>query len=191
MRIDKKLARILVDLGDKPLVVIGPPGSGKTTIVTTLGLMRLKLMGSSMTYVTHKPSDALGSITKPSIPWKCIRDNLFLILDSYEDLSTRPGISLLVSMAYRYKAYNNYVRYLRYLSRNPRNTHALWLLGRMILLRDAVTDQDINNEVGRVITILISRDVKGAYVTTALILNSICQQSMNNLLILDDITILP
>ncbi|WP_243666334.1 hypothetical protein [Vulcanisaeta sp. JCM 16159] len=190
MSIDKKLARILIDLGDKPLIVIGPPGSGKTTIVTTLGLMRLRLMGSSITYVTHKPSDVLGAVMKPLIPWKCIRDNLFLILDLYEELSARLGISLLVSMAYRYKTYNNYIKYLRYLSRNPRNVHALWLLGRMMPLRDIVTDQDLNGEVSKVTTILIGKDIKGTYITTALIINSMCQQGTNNLLILDDITIL-
>ncbi len=44
MKIDKKLMRVLLDLGDKPLIVIGPPSSGKTTIITTLGLMRHELM---------------------------------------------------------------------------------------------------------------------------------------------------
>ncbi|WP_243677807.1 hypothetical protein [Vulcanisaeta distributa] len=173
-------------------MVIGPPSSGKTTIITTLGLMRRKLMGSSITYMTHKLSDAIGAMAKPQIPWKCVRDNLFLILDSYEELSTRPGISLLVSTAYRFRTYSNYVRYLRYLARNPRNAHALWLLERIALLRDIVTDQDTNNEVSKVTTILSSRDIKGGtYLATALIINSMCQQGTNNLLILDDITILP
>ncbi len=140
--------------------------------------------------MTHKSSDVIGAVMKPLIPWRCIRENLFLILDSYEELSARPGISLLVSSAYRYKTYGNYVRYLRYLARSPRNVHALWLLGRIMLLHDIVTDQVIDNEAIKIATILNSRDIKGTYLATALIINSMCQQRTNNLLILDDITIL-
>ena len=189
--IEKKLTRILLDLGSRPLMVIGPPGSGKTTIVTALGLMRLRLMGSSMTYVTHKPSDAIGAVTSTSTPWRCVRDNLFLIFDSYEELSARPGITLLVSMAYKFKAYSNYVKYLRYLARNPRNTHALWLLSRMALLRGIVTDKDNVSERSKIATVIVSRDVRGVYTVMTLILNSMCRQDTNDLLILDDVSILP
>lgn len=194
MNIEKKLTKILLDLGDRPLTVIGPPGSGKTTIITVLGLMKYVLEGSSITYVTQKSSDVMGgALTTPLIPWKCIRENLFLVLDSYEELSARPGITILASIANRFRTYNNYVKYLRYLAKNPRNVHALWLLERVSLLRDFVTDVDAGNNMDRkVVTNLQGRDIRGGvYLTTALILNSMCHQSINNVLILDDITILP
>ncbi|BDR91884.1 hypothetical protein [Vulcanisaeta souniana] len=192
MNIEKKLTKILLDLGDRPLTVIGPPGSGKTTIITVLGLMKYVLEGSSITYVTQKSSDVMGALTTPLIPWKCIRENLFLVLDSYEELSARPGITILASIANRFRTYNNYVKYLRYLAKNPRNVHALWLLERVSLLRDFVTDVDAGNNMDRkVVTNLQGRDIRGVYLTTALILNSMCHQSINNVLILDDITILP
>ncbi|MGC8608070.1 MAG: hypothetical protein ACP5L5_10995 [Vulcanisaeta sp.] len=191
MKVEGKIMRILLDLGDRPLTVIGPPGSGKTTMITALGLMRHKLVGSAVSYVTQKSSDAVGIIIKPSIPWACIRDNLFLILDSYEELSTRPGITILTSTAYRYKTYNSYIKYLGYLAKNPRNAHAAWLLERIMLLRNIIIEPSNNNENKGITTIIQSRDIRGVYLATALILNSMCHQGNNNVLILDDVTILP
>ncbi len=186
----KKMTRILIDLGDKPLTVIGPPGSGKTTITTTLALLKHKLSNTNIIYTTQKREDAIGSAPKPAIPWECIRNNLFLILDSYEELSTRPGITILTAIAHKFKTLNNYLKYLRYLSKNPRNTHATWLLERLLILNEIITNNK-NYTINPITTIIQSRDIRGVYTATALVLYAMCQDGKNKLIILDDVSTLP
>jgi len=113
-------------------LVIGPPGTGKTTIVTTLALLKHTLTGMHILYMTQKRGDAIGSVVMPRVDWKCVSDNLHMVFGAYEELESRPGISLLLSRAYRFKSVNSYVKYLRLLTSKPGNVHAMWLLSRLI-----------------------------------------------------------
>jgi len=169
-------------------LVIGPPGTGKTTIVTTLALLKHTLTGMHILYMTQKRGDAIGSVVMPRVDWKCVSDNLHMVFGAYEELESRPGISLLLSRAYRFKSVNSYVKYLRLLTSKPGNVHAMWLLSRLYLIKDYIGAP--GNYRG-VKTVILSRSMRGTYVAMLMIINAMCSDKRDELVILDDIMTLP
>jgi len=169
-------------------LVIGPPGTGKTTIVTTLALLKHMLTGTHVLYITQKRSDVIGDIVMPRVDWGCIADNLHMVFEAYEELESRPGISILLSMAHRFRSMNNYIRYLRLLASKPRNVHAAWLLSRLYLIRSYIGTPENHRGIG---TVILGRNVRGIYLAMLLIVSAMCDSSHDKLVILDDVTTLP
>jgi hypothetical protein len=151
--------------------------------------MRYILTGARVLYITQKLKDSIGNIATPRVRWSCVSSNLHMVFEAYEPLESRPGISILLSMAYRFRSINSYIKYLRLLAKNPRNVHAAWLLSRLYLVREYIDDPASSYDC--VNTVILNRDMRGTYLAMLLIVNAMCNDESNDVIILDDITTLP